>query len=197
MRLSIALVVVVVGLLGLFSSSVNGTRGRAIHAHSIDRDKAVCLVGGVVLFLEKREANGWDFWSLIESVVWCAVAAGAGLRIAATCDKLFTCLQCATNTSCGWCNSLDACVPGDPNGAFGLCPSGWAWTQQDCADPCLTYSSCKTCNINSQCGWCQGLSTCKTGSLQGPNSGVCPSWSFNAGCVSTFPDTIGWAAVWR
>jgi len=79
--------------------------------------------------------------------------------LAQQCNAL-SCGACVQNGNCGWCQSLQTCLPGNGNGPLetGLCPLE-NWFNSSC--PCNLFSRCSDCNA-AGCAYCSNTQTCQS-----------------------------------
>ena len=60
------------------------------------------------------------------------------------------------------------------------------------AQTCRSFSSCKSCLQDPECGWCSGASqVCVPGNSSGPSFGSCTDWEFYK-CDHTTPPSSDW-----
>ena len=118
-------------------------------------------------------------WS--SNAAQCAVGMVPQVPVVDPCGGYSNCLTCASHADCGWCPSLNRCVPGNANGSP-LCGGQFAYGIAQCAghtpipnppgDHCGGYNACGTCAAARGCGWCGALNRCVSSSGAGT---LCPS----------------------
>lgn len=96
------------------------------------------------------------------------------------CGTFSNCTECTKHHNCMWCGSLNVCVSNEAyvtSFPFGQC---FEWFQrQNCQRTmCEGHLTCKTCQSDPRCGWCDdgtmtGSGTCKDGTLETDNERQC------------------------
>ncbi|XP_025093871.1 attractin-like isoform X2 [Pomacea canaliculata] len=109
------------------------------------------------------------------------------------CAAFNTCSICAQN-SCMWCSNLAVCI--DTNAyvvsfPYGQCMDWTTKTSRCNATQCSGLKSCKECQANPMCGWCNnstntGLGMCMQGGQLGPVQ-LSPSGSSSGFRYTTAP----------
>ena len=134
--------------------------------------------------------SSWS-WSTAQ----CAVGYVPPVPVVDQCGVNSNCLSCASRAGCGWCPSLNRCVPGS-NGSSPVCGGQLASSVAQCAghtpvpnppgDSCGGRNSCGSCAAALGCGWCESLNRCVANAGAGA---LCPSGSIrrSASCPNSGP----------
>ena len=96
------------------------------------------------------------------------------------CGSFKTCEICTMRSTCMWCGILNTCVSNDAHVTsfpFGQC---YEWFQKPhCGQTqCQGHLTCKSCQMDPRCGWCDdgsgtGRGKCHEGTLEGDKNGKC------------------------
>eukprot|EP00298_Acanthocystis_sp_HF-20_P022568 c30570_g1_i1.p1 GENE.c30570_g1_i1~~c30570_g1_i1.p1 ORF type:complete len:188 (-),score=71.52 c30570_g1_i1:3-533(-) len=120
----------------------------------------------------------------------CSGLALKGIEEQNKCSPLGTCSQCAVDEGCGWCGSLQVCMPGDVTGpVYGNCTQ---WNFNYCRDePCRAYDGigCGACVADPFCGWCESTSSCLEGTSISPLFASCENWQKDT-CSLALPPAL-------
>jgi len=102
------------------------------------------------------------------------------------CPSVVSCAGCVPSSGCGYCPSIEKCLPGGPSGPNGSVCYGWIY---NACPVCSIYTSCTSCTDEPGCGWIASSSSCVSVDTQGMSK-FCPCNEYDqctdckrAGCV--------------
>lgn len=99
-----------------------------------------------------------------------------------SCMKYDTCSDCLDSVECRWSTQLDKCLSSSYQPLY--CAGGVCGLvlrskqQQECPEPCKSFTQCSSCLRHAHCGWCaspglSGNGFCTEGSNERPMQGTC------------------------